>query len=66
MKLDPALFDLNEFEIRDLLYLGRKAVEIRKKNKTPYITLEGRVITVQFRYTDRNCIHVNRLERKNG
>lgn len=64
MKLDPQLLKLNQFELVDLLYLAIEAEEIRKKNKIPYITLEGRVITVQFRYTERNCIHVNRLERR--
>lgn len=66
MKIDPALFDLNEFGIRDLLYLGRKAVEIRKKNKYPYITLESKVLTVTFRFTIQGGLHVDKLERKNG
>ena len=66
MKIDPALFKLNEFELRDLLYLGRKAVKIRKKNKYPYITLEGKVLTITFRFTSQGGFHVDKLERNNG
>ena len=66
MKLDPQLFTLTQFEIVDLLYLGRKAVEIHKRNKYPIHTFEGNVLTVTFRFTDKGGLHIDKLERKNG
>ena len=64
MKLPQELSKLSEFEIVELLYAMRQAVKYIVKNKADVYSHESAINTYTFKWTDKNCLHLVKLEKR--
>ena len=64
LPIPKAIFDLDCFEINDLLISLRQCNEIRRKNKVQQYTLEGQIFNVTVRWTAKGNMIIDKVVRR--